>query len=64
MKDLIHSYEMSRRRILRRIHELEMQLRTESLLTHERELLTLRRDLLRNESIDMLHIIHELEQYL
>ena len=63
MKALIASYEVSHRRIMSRIHELNAQLAASGLQTEEREKLTARREMLTIESIELMHIIADLRSH-
>lgn len=63
MKTLIQDYERTRTLLLGRIHEINAMLRTDKLMTHERELLEQRRDVLTAETIEALHVIADLRRH-
>lgn len=63
MQNMIRDYETSRIALQRRIRELNRALRDDTLMHRDRERLTQRRDLLVDETIDMLHILNELRSH-
>jgi hypothetical protein len=60
MQQMIRDYELSRQALQCRIRELNSLLRDDTLMHKEREQLMRRRDLLVDETIEMLHILVEL----
>ena len=63
MKAMIQTYETTRAGLMQRIGELNTALRDPSLRTQEREQLEQRREILRCECIDMMHIIADLRRH-
>ena len=63
MKAMIQTYETTRAGLMQRIGELNAALRDPSLRTQEREQLEQRREILRCECIDMMHIIADLRRH-
>ena len=64
MLDLILDYEKTRYQLHVRIKKLNRLLKSESLLTIERERLTVRRDLLSRERLELLENIMEMQKHL
>lgn len=64
MRKMILDYRKSRGQVQKRIRELNAQLKSGKLMNAERENVKQRRDMLQYESIDMLHIIKEMESHL
>ncbi len=63
MQKMIQEYERTRAMLLSRIHEINAMLRDNSLMTHEREQLERRREMLTAETIDMLHVLVDLRRH-
>lgn len=64
MLDLIYDYEQTRQQLQQRINRLNCLLKNENLLTMERESLTIRRDLLMTERLELLVHINEMKKHL
>ncbi len=64
MLDLIFDYENTRYQLHLRIKKLNQLLKSESLPTIERESLTVRRDLLSRERLELLENIMEMQKHL
>ncbi len=64
MLDLIRDYENTRYQLYVRIKKLNQLLKNESLMTIERESLTIRRDLLCRERLELLENILEMQKHL
>lgn len=60
MQTMIEAYENTRAGVQKRISELDHALQDDTMMHRDRERMKQRRDLLRFESIEMLHIITEL----
>lgn len=63
MEQMLNDYVQCREQVMKRIRELNRQIGQPYLRTIERESLIVRRDLLKTESQELLHVIHELKEY-
>lgn len=63
MQEMIQEYERTRALLLGRIHQINAMLRNKRLMTHEREQLERRREMLTAETIDMLHVLVDLRRH-
>ena len=63
MEQMLNDYVQCREQVMKRIRELNRQIGQPHLRTIERESLITRRDLLKTESLELLHVIHELKEY-
>ena len=64
MRDMIQSYEEAREKIQNRIKEIEASLKDRNLMNGERDKLLMRRDILRAESYEVLHVINDMKAHL
>lgn len=64
MRDMIQSYEEAREKIQNRIKEMEASLKDRNLMNGERDKLLIRRDILRAESYEVLHVINDMKAHL
>ena len=64
MDKMIQEYEMARKKLEQRVHELTEALKRPGLRTREREVLELRREVLMEERVDLLHGIREMKEHL
>lgn len=64
MRDMIQSYEEAREKIQNRIKEIEASLKDRNLMNGERDKLLIRRDILRAESYEVLHVINDMKAHL
>lgn len=64
MRDMIQSYEEAREKIQNRIKEIEASLKDMNLMNGERDKLLIRRDILRAESYEVLHVINDMKAHL
>ena len=63
MKEMIRDYKEARTLLQKRIRELNKILKEEKLMSGERDKLKSRKELLQDESIEMLHVIIDLKQH-
>ena len=63
MRKMIREYEQARKQVRSRIRELNKILKEGRLMNGERDKLKSRKELLQDESIEMLHVIIDLKQH-